>query len=96
MLAASTLQISALLLGFVVIASVLFLYEDEDKRIQNLLEDAWIRVSDARRAAMSAQNAFLIAVLEISEKALTRTFGTPLISSRSIAMPTDPTSRNCL
>jgi hypothetical protein len=72
--------------GIGLLALSTFLYEDEDKRLQNYLEDAWVRLNDLGKRSIQYHQAFLHAVLDISDRALDYLFGERLCSWRAAAM----------
>lgn len=64
----------------------LFMYEDEKGRLQNRLEELWIRIDDRQRAAVARHIAFLKAVLGLLNRGLDTLFGAKIFSLRSIAV----------
>ncbi|HEY6249638.1 MAG TPA: hypothetical protein VI685_06730, partial [Candidatus Angelobacter sp.] len=64
----------------------LFMYEDEKGRLQNRLEELWIRIDDRQRAAAARHIAFLKAVLGLLSRGFDSLFGTKIFSLRSIAV----------
>src|SRR5882724_7599567 len=62
----------------------LALTEDEEGKLQNRLEEFWIRVSDLQSAAISVQVAFLKQLAILLGAALDKIFGTPLFSQKSV------------
>jgi hypothetical protein len=79
-----------LLSAFVVLcgASLLymgcFLYENEEEKIQNVLEDAWVRIDDSRRAAVSRTVLLLNEVAYLTQRFLQHLFGPVTISKRTL------------
>lgn len=75
---------SAALGGALVAWAALFLYEDEEQRVQRTFE-RWRDLAAARIAlASSRQAAFLSAVTEFTNRAVDRLFGAKLLSARSV------------
>jgi len=64
----------------------LFLYEDEQGRLQNTLERWWIRLDDRKTAAMSRHTLFAQQVARSSSLAMDRVFGPGLITWRALVM----------
>jgi hypothetical protein len=63
-----------------------FLYEDEEGKIQNRLEEAWVRVDDARAKALSVSTAFVKEVARLSALLFNALFGLKLFSFRAAAV----------
>lgn len=72
--------------GFVLIWLALFLYEDEEGHLQSKVEEWWVRIHDLQGRALSTQTAIIVQVARISNEALNRVFGNPLLSLRSLAI----------
>jgi hypothetical protein len=53
-------------LGLLLIWCAAFLYEDDEKKLQNHIEEWWIRVDDYKNQALSVQTAFAKAVTEVT------------------------------
>lgn len=64
----------------------LFLYESQERQIQNILEAWWIRVDDISRGAVSRHTGFARATAELTQAGLDRLFGSKLLSLRAIFM----------
>src|SRR5258708_3939872 len=62
-----------------------FLYEDEEGRLQNLLQELWVKIDDLSRSAIAKHMAFLKQTVILLNSVLDSLFGTDLISVRSIA-----------
>jgi hypothetical protein len=71
-------------LGAVLICAGLFLYEDEEGRFQNKVEEWWIKLSDKQKAARSKVAAFMQEVARLTESGFDRLFGRRLFSLRVI------------
>ena len=74
------LHLLALILGSSCLYSAVFLYEDEQGRIQSILEDLWIRVNDRRQALVARHTLFMREVARLSASGFDRVFGKPLFS----------------
>lgn len=61
-------------------------YETEEGKIQNLLEEWWIKVDDYQRQALSKHIAFLKMLASVSTRVLDALFGRSLISVQSIGV----------
>ncbi|PYX33912.1 MAG: hypothetical protein DMG80_04175 [Acidobacteria bacterium] len=64
----------------------IFLYEDENVRVQSSLEDWWIRLEDQRQAALSRQTLFAREIARSVDRFLDRVLGSDLLSLRAIAI----------
>lgn len=71
-------------LGVVLICAGLFLYEDEEGKFQNKVEEWWISLSDKQKASRSRVAAFMQAVAQLTGKGFDRLFGRRLFSLRVI------------
>jgi hypothetical protein len=58
------LRILAGMAGALLLYVAFFLYEDEEKRIQNRLEQIWKRIDALQSSAMSKEAAFLLGVTQ--------------------------------
>ncbi|MFZ0819576.1 MAG: hypothetical protein WAM91_05870 [Candidatus Acidiferrales bacterium] len=72
--------------GALLIYAGLFLKEDEERKVQNLLVKAWSLIDDAEKAAISSQTAFMRTVAQLTTRALQRVFGEKLFSVRSLGV----------
>lgn len=63
-------------------------YEDEEKRIQSRLENAWIRLSDYQSFAFRREGLILQSLLRVCTSMLDRLFGEKLMSIRAFATST--------
>lgn len=63
-----------------------FLYEDEEAKVQNVLEKWWIRIDDLKRVAVSRHSAITRTAAEFAGTILDRIFGKKIISLRAIAV----------
>jgi hypothetical protein len=71
-------------LGVVLICAGLFLYEDEEGKFQNKVEEWWIKLSDRQKASRSKVAAFMQEVARLTGKGFDRLFGPRLFSLRVI------------
>jgi hypothetical protein len=74
------------LVGCLLIFVAVFLYEDEQGRIQNTLEDLWIRIDDQQKGATSRRVAFTQAVAQLTSSALDQIFGKKIFSLQAIGV----------
>ena len=63
------------LLGLVIICAYLFLYEDEEGKVQNKIEEWWIKLSDKQTASRSKVAAFMQEVARLTGSGFDRLFG---------------------
>jgi len=73
------------LMGLLLLYAGLFLTETEEGRLQNRLEELWIRVDDLQSRAVSRQAAFLQQVSGLIADGLVQLFGRKLFSVESVA-----------
>lgn len=71
-------------LGVVLICACLFLYEDEEGKIQNKIEEWWVRLSDIQKASRSKVASFMREVARLTGSGFDRLFGHRLFSLRVI------------
>jgi hypothetical protein len=81
----SVLRIACLILSLFT-CTLLFLREDEEKKLQNSLDGLWIRVNDAGRSIGSFLAAFLAEVAKITGIGIDRLFGPALVSNQAIGV----------
>ena len=67
--------------GFLLIYIAAFLHEDEEGKLQNRLEELWVRVDDFQRQALSKQTVFLL--LRLLRSGFDTLLGSRLVSARS-------------
>jgi hypothetical protein len=60
------LRVLAGVAGAMAIYAALFLYEDEQGKIENKLEEWWVRLDDGRNAAVSRHTAFMREVARLA------------------------------
>lgn len=70
-------------IGAILIYVAFFLYEDEHGKLQNKLEEWWVRVSDLQTAAVSRVTALLQTMAAVATEVLDLLFGDNLISLRA-------------
>jgi hypothetical protein len=64
----------------------LLLYPTEEGRIQNWLEELWIKTHDARRQALSWHTTFMRTVASLMESLSNKLFGIPIFSLQSVGV----------
>jgi hypothetical protein len=75
-----------LVLAIMLLYSSAFLREDEEGKIQNVVEGWWIRLSDYQKAALSKQMAFMRTVAGIANSWFDRLFTKKLLSPTAICV----------
>lgn len=80
------LRILAIACGAILIYASIFLYEDEEGKIQNKLEDLWLKISNARKYALSKHTAFMQMIAKLMTIGFDRIFGSRLFSLQSIGV----------
>ena len=78
-------RVLVVICGSIFIYVAVFLYEDEQGKLQSAIEDLWVKISDLQRA-MSSPAAFMLQVAHFTESAFNRLFGPKLLSFRSAAV----------
>lgn len=73
-------------LGMLLLYSAVFLYEDQEGRIQNLIVQWWVKVDDARITAHSRVALFVEAVAGLTVRGFDRVFGDRLLSFRFLGV----------
>lgn len=71
-------------LGLVLICAGLFLYEDEEGKFQNKIEEWWVRLSDAQNVSRSKVATFMQGVARLTADGFDALFGHRLFSLRII------------
>lgn len=71
-------------LGALFVCAALFLHEDEEGKIQNKVEEWWIKLSDKEKGSRSQDAAFMQEVAELTGRGLDRLLGKPLLSLRFV------------
>jgi len=72
------------LLGAVLVCACFFLYEDEEGKIQNKVEEWWVTLSDRQKQSRSKIAAFMREVARLTGSGFDRLFGSGLFSLRVI------------
>src|ERR1017187_6341780 len=80
------LRILAGFAGALLLYVAFFLYEDEEARIQNRLEQIWQKIDALQSSAMSKEVAFLQGVTRTTSAILDRLLGHKLLSRQSVAV----------
>jgi hypothetical protein len=79
-------QTIIVVLALILLYSSAFLREDEEGRIQNVIEGWWIRLSDLQSAALSKQTAFMQTVAAIATSWFDRLFTKKILSLTAICV----------
>ena len=80
------LRAISLFCGFLFIYSALFLYEDEQGRIQNTLESLWVRINDSHRYFISKHTMFMRVVANLTSSVVDRLLGERLFSLKFLGV----------
>lgn len=80
------LRIGAFLLGLLCLYVAIFLYEDSEKKIQNKLENLWVRFDELRELAISRHIAFMRIIGSALTSIGDKIFGAKLISLQFIGV----------
>jgi hypothetical protein len=80
------LRVLAGVTGALSLYAALFLYEDEQGKVQNKLEEWWVRVRDTQTVALSRQASFMREVARMATVGFDRLFGERLFSLRSFTV----------
>lgn len=78
------LRILTAAVGVIIVYASVAMYEDEEKRLQNRLEELWVVVDDYRRAALSTETALVRASAAAVRKRVRMVFGDRLRSTRAV------------
>jgi len=78
-----SLRVIALLSGLICIYVALFLYEDEHGKIQVVLEDMWLRISEQHHIALARHTVFMREVANVTDSVFDRLLGRSLLSLQS-------------
>ncbi len=73
-------------LGAAFLYAAVFLYEDEERKIQNKLEEYWLKVDDSRIRYSSAAGRFIRSVASLTTRLLNRLFGPRFVSFQALFM----------
>jgi hypothetical protein len=71
-------------LGLVIICAYLFLYEDEEGKVQNKIEEWWIKLSDKQNVSRSKVAAFMQEVARLTGSGFDLLFGRSLVPLRVV------------
>ncbi len=82
----TALRILAFLSGLLCIYAALFIYENEQGKIQSVLEELWLRIDDRRQTFLSRHTLFMREVARFTESRFDRLFGKKLFSLQSVAV----------
>jgi hypothetical protein len=72
--------------GLLLIYVAIFLYEDEQGKIQNTLEDWWVKIDDLKRGALSRHTIFMQETARITNYGFNQLFGKKLVSLQALAV----------
>src|SRR5688500_723937 len=88
MLNATTIALHsvALISGSVFLYAALFLYEDEQGKVQNKLEDLWIKIDVRHHVALSKHTVFMRVVADYTARTLSKLFGEKFFSLRFLGV----------
>jgi hypothetical protein len=78
-------KLTSIVIGILVFYASLS-YETEDGKIQNLLEEWWIKVDDYKKQAISKHTAFIKALASLVTNIFDRVFGTRIYSVESLGV----------
>ncbi|MGC2623449.1 MAG: hypothetical protein WA244_09580, partial [Candidatus Acidiferrales bacterium] len=79
-------KIASIASGVLLVLISTVLYETEEGRIQNKLEEWWVALADAEPRAITTHTAFVVAVAEFTSRFFDRVFGKKLLSIRSLGV----------
>lgn len=82
----TTLLVLRCLLGFLFISAALFLYEDGEGKIQNVLEESWIRLMYTRDSALSKEAAFIRGIARMAGRGFDSLLGDRLWSFQMVGV----------
>ena len=72
------------LLGLFCLSIGFLIYEDEEQRIQNLLENCWIRLDNLRGHAISIQKGGVASIARVTSRVIDSLLGSRLFSLRAL------------
>jgi hypothetical protein len=76
----------AFMLGVFCILTAIFLYADEEGRIQSKLEDIWIRAEDSKHLATSRHTILVTQLAQLETRLLDKIFGTNLMAAKALGV----------
>ncbi len=82
------LRVIALIVGLICIYSALFLYENEQGKVQSTLEDWWLRIDEKQHSWLSRHTTFMREVADLVGRAFDQLFGKRIISFQSVSVST--------
>lgn len=80
------LRVLASMGGLLFIYAAVFLYEDEQGKLQNKLEDWWIRIEDTQRTMLSRHTNLMRYLAGVMTSVIDRLFGARLLSIQSVGV----------
>src|SRR6516225_435142 len=80
----TVLRILTGLAGLTFVYAAIFLYEDEQGKLQNRLEHWWIEVNDQQKIATSQYASFMRELAKVAAGIFDRLFGSRLFSWRAL------------
>lgn len=84
----TAIRIATLVLAFLLLYSSAFLYEDEEGKVQNIVEGWWVRLREMESTALSKQAAFMRTVATVVTSWFDRLFTKKLFSLTAICVST--------
>lgn len=82
------LRVIALIVGLICIYAALFLYENEQGKVQSTLEDWWLRIDEKQHSWLSRHTTFMREVAGLVGRAFDQLFGKRIISFQSVSVST--------
>jgi hypothetical protein len=79
-------KIAGGLAGTALLYIAAFLYEDDERRIENRLQEFWVRVDDLAKQSLSKHAAFLQEISRFTDGVFDRIFGHELLSFRALSV----------
>lgn len=80
------LQFISIIAGFILLYIGVFMHEDEEANVVNILEAWWVRADDLKHNAISKHIAFMQTSARLANAFLDRMFGSNLISIRTLSV----------
>jgi hypothetical protein len=82
------LRVVALIVGLTCIYAALFLYENEQGKVQSTLEDWWLRIDEKQHSWLSRHTTFMREVAGLVGRAFDQLFGKRILSFQSVSVST--------
>lgn len=82
----NALRVVIVIIGVLLIYAAIFLYENEQRKVQNILEDWWLKIDERQRPLLSRHTNFMRNVAYHAASGFDRMFGHKLFSKQSIAV----------